>query len=529
MTEIFYLFFSLSYLIYVFRKLAKDIHMLQLNSYSTVRYIKWIRNNPSKIFLLTNIAPFLSLISLFSRSIPSIFAFSSAIYLILSISRKNSIHKKPLVYTNRVKRLFFSILASLCCAFFFTIAIHFTLQTSIIIIVATSLLSSFSFLLVIYGNLLNMPIERLIGYYYYRDARKIIRNSKILPIGITGSYGKTSTKHILYKILSDSYNVLMTPESYNTTMGVVKTIRNCLKPIHEIFLVEMGARNRGDIKEICNLIKPRVGIITTIGEQHLETFRNIERIILTKYELIEALPENGTAFLNMDNKYIAQFPKPPKLKQCICYGMNFEGELDYRLSDLKVNSKGSSFKISKKDGTKVHFQTKLLGKYNAYNIIASVAVASELGMNLERISGIVRRVKPIPHRMELKSGLNNVTVIDDSFNSNPLGCQMALETVASMEESPKVLITPGMVELGEKEYEFNKNFGLMAAEVFDYIILVGAKRTQAIKDGLNQLNYPISKYSVVNNLNEAVAQLRQIMKPGGVVLFENDLPDTYDE
>ena len=144
----------------------------------------------------------------------------------------------------------------------------------------------------------------MISHGYVKDARRILESMPGLTvIGITGSYGKTSTKNFLHSLLSVKYNVLMTPESYNTTMGVVRTVRERLRPTHQVFIVEMGAKNPGDIREICDLVRPKYGMITSIGEQHLETFKTLDNIIKTKFELADAIPRRD-CLLNLDNRYI---------------------------------------------------------------------------------------------------------------------------------------------------------------------------------------------------------------------------------
>ena len=135
--------------------------------------------------------------------------------------------------------------------------------------------------------------------WYINDAKKIIKNCPdLLVIGITGSFGKTSVKYFLDELLSVKYNVLKTPGNFNTTLGVVKTIRSSLRATHDIFLCEMGAKNIGDIKEICDIVHPKMGIITSVGEMHLESFKSIENVRKTKFELADSLPENGKIFLN---------------------------------------------------------------------------------------------------------------------------------------------------------------------------------------------------------------------------------------
>jgi len=345
-------------------------------------------------------------------------------------------------------------------------------------------------------------------------------------IGITGSFGKTSTKYILSKILAEKFNVLMTPESYNTAMGVTKVIRTDLKPIHEVFIVEMGAKQPGDIKELCELTSPQFGILTAIGEQHLDTFKNIEGVKRTKHELVESLPTQGIAFLNGDNEHIRTLPKTAVRK--VYYGIANEN-LDYTASNIQMTEMGSTFTVRQQNGDLLTLQTPLLGKYTIYNILAAVAVACELKIDVKIIGYAVKNLEAVPHRLQLKRTAQGITIIDDAFNSNPVGSRLALDVLYGITGHQKILVTPGMVELGSREYELNKEFAIYAAKMCDYIILVGRKQTVPLQDGLKSVNYPDTKYYVAKDLNDANQHLQTLTRTGDVILFENDLPDTYNE
>jgi UDP-N-acetylmuramoyl-tripeptide--D-alanyl-D-alanine ligase len=390
-------------------------------------------------------------------------------------------------------------------------------------------LNIFVILATLLCNTLNKPFEDAINLYYYKDAQKKIKEMKsLIVIGVTGSYGKTSTKHVLHKILSKRFNVLMTPESYNTTMGNIKTIRMNLKPTHEIYISEMGAKNIGDVEEICDLVSPNFGVLTSIGPQHLESFKTIENVKKAKFELIEAVPEAGVGFMNIDDENIQTLPSPKC--RVVSYGID-NLKADFRAENIKFSSRGASFQVVKPDGSRAEFQTKLLGKHNIYNILSGVALATELGMELDTIAYAVRDLEAVEHRLQLKPMVlgNGVTMIDDAYNSNPVGSKMALEVLSQMDSNKKIMVTPGMIELGEQEYELNKAFGTYAADACDYVILVGTKQTKPIQEGLKEKNFDESKLFVVPNLDEAFKQLRTIASEGSVVLFENDLTDDYNE
>ena len=501
--------------------------MFQLNSYMAERYLKWLGSNFIKKIPFIELLPIIFFVFAVLGNFTLLYIALILSYPALFWLHKAKEEKKKLVYTSRVKRLIITVAIIFGLCFVYVQHEYLYLFANIWFLLSVLLFSQFTFIVVLLANIINLPVEKIIQNYYYHDARKMMINSSNLKvIGVTGSYGKTSTKYFLRKILSEKYNVLMTPESYNTLMGVTVTIRKMLKPIHDIFIVEMGAKKPGDIKEICDLVKPSIGLLTSIGEQHQETFQNLHNVQRTKFELIDSLPDSGYAFLNMDDHNIRSFDRPRGAKY-VFFGLEAAG-LNYWVEDIKVDSGGSSFSLVKDDGRKIQCQTKLLGKHNIYNILAAASVAAELGVDFEKIAYAIKRLEPIPHRLELRYR-DNLTIIDDAFNANPVGAKMALEVLDQISGTKKIIITPGIVELGAQDYEINYNLGIEISKVCDYIILVGPKRTKPIQDALIKAGCPQDKYFVAGNLTEAVSQMNKIAEKGSVILFENDLPDNYNE
>ena len=499
-----------------------SVHFFQLNSYRFDTHTKWIRENSRK-YLTHNIISVLMLIVVFIPMNPMVKAIALEVLFIISLpTEKPKKAKKPLVYTARVKRMLFTTALVVIAALVPTTIIGISNAHETYPLFAMVLIYTLAPYIILLSNLINKPVELSINQYYTNDAKKMLKacpNLKI--IGITGSYGKTSVKYYLTTLLKSKYNVLMTPESYNTPMGVVKTIRGSLKATDEIFVCEMGAKWVGDIKELCDIVHPHHGIITSIGPQHLESFKTLDAIKGTKFELADALPEGGMLFLNGDDENIDSYKGDRKH---ISYSLD---NGDYSAFDIAVSERGTTFKVKAPDGEVQEFSTKLIGRHNVLNIVGAIAVSHKMGIALKDLRSAVRKLEGVPHRLQL-SDKGNMTIIDDAYNSNPSGTKAALEAL-SLFNGYKILVTPGMVELGSKQDELNREFGQNAADVCDYVVLVGAKQAVPIKAGLLDKNYDESKIYVASDINEALTHVYAINSQGKkkIVLLENDLPDNY--
>ena len=483
------------------------MHMFQLNSYFLKKYVNWMKVNIKKILLRSINIIIPTLILLFNNNIARII---SIIILAISIlaNLPKSKAKIPLKFTNRVIRMFITqaILITIICI----ISNNY---------ITFGVLNIIAFGLCIIANIINYPIEYGIRKHYINDAKKILKNMpNLIVIGVTGSYGKTSVKNFLVKTLSAKYEVLTTPKNYNTTMGVVKTIREELKPIHQIFVCEMGATKIGDIKEICDIVNPKFGVITSIGPQHLESFKTIENIIKTKFELYDSVNKNGgITFLNYDNEYLAKQNR----SNTLAYGINNE-KLDYNAYNLKSSSQGLSFSINNVD-----FKTKLIGRHNIVNITGAIAVANYLEIPLDRLVPRVREFKSVEHRLQLISK-GNLNIIDDAYNSNPVSSKSAIDTLSEF-DGTKIIVTPGLIELGGDEEKYNFEFGEYMCDVCDYIFLVNSTISKYVLNGINSKKYNNDKIFMVNSPQEAVMQITNFgLNDKITVLLENDLPDNYN-
>lgn len=528
-----------------------NLHMFQLNGYKNNEQRSWIRKNMRKQLLLifSGVAGVFLMIFQADWLKIALCLYWLIVIRYYSYLKKNNA-KKRLVFTKRVQRLIITDLIlnlMMIAAVFYFLGYHYLPGTMGILIPLQAVL-------LIPVNVINRPIEKAVNQYFINDAKKKLKQaSGLTVIGVTGSYGKTSVKFYLQALLQGRFHVLVTPESYNTPMGVVKTIRESLQPTHEIFVCEMGARYVGDIKEICEIVHPAHGVITSIGPQHLETFGGMEQIVDTKFELADALPEGGFLFLNGDNERIVERSKryhrveagnegtfkddlSEESKQkgqktltgdrkIVFYRNQAAGE-GYQAGNLHLSQLGTEFDVTAPDGETETFQTRLVGEHNVINIIGAIAVAHTLGIPLRELKVPVRRLQPIPHRMQmLEQG--NVTIVDDAYNSNPVGSKAAVETLA-MFDGIRILITPGMVELGKEEDSYNYKFGTYAAKCCDYILLVGREHVRPIQKGALESGFDENRCLIYDNLKDALAYAYGIKGEGHkYILLENDLPDNY--
>lgn len=500
------------------------MHMFQLNSYHASSQFKWIGANFGNVLLRHIFAlgatAYMIIDFMNNGAIAASTLFIAAALLcfgLVFLSSKPA--KKKLVFTPRVIRMCITS-AVLYGAFCALMMIFF--GGTLVLAAALPLWQIFSLFMPLLANLINHPIEVGVNRHYINDAKRIINGlPNTTVIGITGSYGKTSTKFYLQKLLSARYNVLMTPESYNTTMGVVKTIRGSLNATHDIFICEMGAKGVGEIKEICDIVHPKHSMITSIGPQHLESFKSLDNIIKTKFEIADCITD-GTVFLNFDNEYIKNHEID---KNIVSYGL--DGGKDFYADNISVSEKGTTFTVHTSNNQEQTFTTRLIGAHNVENVVGAISVAATLGIPLSELVIPVKRLECVPHRMEINVHENSV-IIDDAFNSNPSGAKAALETL-KLFDGVRILVTPGMVELGEKEYELNKELGAAAADCCDYAILVGEKQAVPINEGLIGAGFDREYLKIVGSLNEGL-EIVNLINTGGrkkIILLENDLPDNY--
>lgn len=519
--------------IYMILNFKHDIQMLQQNSYRPERYWRWLRiGDISSTWRMVDVA---MLFLLFAANLLPFQVASLLIAIVcvtkgfIILSRK---YKKPLVFTKRVWRIYCltaliaigAVVPVAICTAGKTYGYYLGFQIALFVILGIAI---FSWVVVMLSVFILMPVEKHINNKYRNDAIRILKGiPELKVVGITGSYGKTSTKHYLHRILSEQFETLMTPGSYNTPMGVIRTVREMMKPYTQVFICEMGAKQKGDIKEICDMVNPDAGIITAVGPMHLETFKSIENVQSTKFELVDAIPAEGFVVVNNDFEYCAN--RKVDNTQCIRYASSNTDKADYKAVDIKYNADGTVFTVVDPSGKEMEFRTQLVGECNVSNLMAAIIVALKLGVPEEKIRYAVSRIAQVEHRLSIARTPGGITIIDDAFNSNPSGAKMAVDVLAQFTEGKRIIVTPGMIELGDRQYELNKALGRYIGENVDIAIIVSRYNRDALMEGLGESRLPKESVHIVDSFKEAQQLLSGIMKNGDTILYENDLPDAFE-
>lgn len=513
------------------------------------RFFRWLRRAPRHLlpkralgawFLGTAIA--LVLGEAPNSALPLLIMLVAALFAV-SPEREQEI-KKPLVHTGRVKRMLAA--AAICAALaqgasFATATKAFggleLLQISSIAIAASGfILFSLAPIWLILGDLILQPYERYRRQRYLSGARSVLNAIQPKIIGITGSYGKTTTKDFLRDILSLRYRTYATPKSYNTLMGISLAINRDLVDDYrtEYFVSEMGAYVPGEIDRICGLTPPDVAIVTEIGPQHLERFGSLENVMRAKYEIIKNLKEDGVGVFNWDNAFIREMIAKghPKTQLSVSRELNLDEarreNLTWIATDTEESLHGLRFTVTNvASGEQARFSTPVMGEHNITNLLLCVAVAFHEGIPLRDIGMRISTLKPAESRLVRQTTASGITIINDAYSANPKGIVSALKVLGMHKDGKRLLITPGMIELGDLQDQENRKLGVLACEYATDIILIGRQQTKPIFEGIQSTGYDMARVQVYKTLAESVAWYQQNLRANDTVLFLNDLPDTY--
>ncbi len=521
------------------------MHVYQQEEYDTERLLGWIWKNKAfdkrlslMILLICGLYYFVAPL-FFDYVAPVFFNFALLLFMAIATAlekdpRKDS--KKKLVATNRAKQIFFpayvlSIMAATWC--------FLPIMPMPWIWIVNIHLIPFTILLI---NLLLMPFENAKQRRFWNEAHNKVLDAQPTVIGITGSFGKTSVKHILGHILKTQADTLVTPGSVNTPMGISRIIREELEPDHKYFIVEMGAYGHGSIERLCKLVPPDMGIITAIGHAHYERFKSLEAVAETKYELAESIIARGGQMIVHERTLRFDHTRTMKEEHeshfIVCgetadvdtskkTGKSYLKKGDLEIQQIIQNTKGLEVRFNWKN-VQYNVECPLYGIHHGHNIVLAFIAAFELGVTSADIQSAMLSVPQIEHRLEVRKQSGGLTIIDDAYNSNPIGFQSALGLLSHMGSGGrKILITPGMVELGKIHNEAHKSIGKYAGEICDIAIVVKGKRIPTFVEGFKETG--ASKImEQVESFDEAQKWIAKNKQDGDVVLIENDLPDIYE-
>ena len=537
---------SIIWLIGAWLRIKRQARFFQIEEYMSARYLRWLLGRRSRWLpmrpLLAGLAG-MALAAWLGDSSLTLVAGAATIAAIVAVWPPDQGEiKKPLALTSRVKRLLVcaGLLALAALGISQIMLALFEGGDELALVVGSACLGLACFLLapwwLVAGNALAQPIEALIRRHYLRQAAGTLRRLEPTVIGITGSYGKTTTKHFLRDILGARYHVYATPKSYNTLMGISLAINRDLADDFrtEFFISEMGAYVEGEIARICQLTPPHIAIITEIGPQHLERFGSLDNIRKAKYELVKQLPPDGLAVFNWDNPYIRAMAEQgyPNRRITVSRDLNLEQArdqgIDWIACEIQESLEGLAFRAwHVPSGQSVEVAAGVMGAHNISNLLLCIALAHELRMALRDIASRVRSLRPAESRLVAETSPAGITIINDAYSANPAGVVSALKVLGMHEGGRRLLITPGMVELGELQASENHKLGVLAARYATDIILVGQAQTAPIQAGLMAAEFDGQRLHVTATLQEAVSWYERHLQAGDAVLFLNDLPDTY--
>ncbi|GLS19080.1 hypothetical protein GCM10007874_20970 [Labrys miyagiensis] len=515
----------LGFIPFAWKRFLTYLHIFQQEEYDAGRFLHWLFYN---VVFDTRVSLAVVVLSAMSKLYPApvfILAFFIAVIFLIMARRERDPRqtgKKKLAMTQRATRI-------LRVAFALVLALGLIgVGFGVAPVWVVALVQLIPFALVAAVKILQ-PGENRIQQGFWNEAHDKLKRLAPVIVGVTGSYGKTSTKHILGHLLESAGSALITPGSVNTTMGIARIVREQLEPYHRLFVVEMGAYGPGSIERLCRLAPPDIAVVTAVGAAHYERFKSLDTVAKTKFELpAAAIARSGKAIINdavLVFKDAKDFTDAHRASMVLVG--NGEG------SEAKIHSV-----IQGKDGLTVSLSylgkdytlsAPLYGLHHGGNMAIAFVTALAMGIDPEIAEIAMRSTPQIKHRLEVKRQADGTVIVDDAYNSNPAGFASALEILPLLvgEGGRRILVTPGMVELGAAHAEEHRKIGTKAAETVDILLAVAPDR---IRDLVQAYKAAKPDGEVVACASFAAAQtwMGANLQAGDVVLLENDLPDLYE-
>jgi UDP-N-acetylmuramoyl-tripeptide--D-alanyl-D-alanine ligase len=519
----------IGFIVFTARRLLTYLHLFQQEEYDNPRFLAWLWRERAfdRRLSLVLLAVLAAEVLLQGWALPSgvfvavVGVACAALAIFERDPRKTG--KKPLAMTTRAKRIY-GIALTLCAVL--GIAAALATEFVLVWIIAVQLVP----LTLIGANLLLAPFEARVQRRYWDEAHEKLRRLDPVVIGITGSYGKTSVKHILGHVLETAAPTLITPGSVNTAMGIARVVRERLQPHHRYFVVEMGAYGIGSIGRLCALTPPKLGIITAIGKAHYERFKSLEAVAQAKFELAEAARDNGgTVIVAADT---LEFARPREFLERHRDHVVMVGDGDtanLTIKSLHQEPDGIVAWVTWRGGA-YELRAPLFGLHQGRNVALAFAAACSLGMAPEDVVASLKSTPQIAHRLEVKRQGDGTIVIDDAYNSNPVGfaSALALLDVLQRPDGRRILVTPGMVELGSEHEAEHARIGRLAAAHVDVLVAVAPHRVAPL---VHAFSAAAPRREVIScaGFAEARGWLDRTLGGQDVVLIENDLPDLLEQ
>ena len=524
---------------FLFVRTRRFLHILQLEEYYTRSYLQWLHHHFDRYLRPRHALTALMTAILVTRVIGDglfLVASSGLLWVLFAPSgvfdTAQAKPVKPLVMTARARRILVTSLALTTAIVALCIGLGLLAgerEAMVAGVVATTALTLFAGHVVLAANLMLWPYEERSRRRFQRMAEEKLRVRSPKVIAVTGSAGKTTTKELIAHMLAARYRVLRTPSSFNTPMGISRTVNDALTD-QDYFVVEMGAYTKGEIAKLCRLVGGAdISVITTVNAQHLERFGSLEKTAEAKFEIVEGLKPGGTAVLNFDVPAVRMHAANHPGLDILTFGIESD---DVRLRATAVREQEGGIEVDLTvDGESAMVRTPLLGRHNAGNVLAAIGVGLKCGLDLPYMAAALRTARPPEHRLQPMTLPTGGIYLDDGYNGNPQGIIGALEVLGAYAPKRRIVITPGLIEMGKDRAQYHEAIGRAAAGNVDVAFLVGPKQTADIRRGMLAAGFPEANVRTVRNLMEARDQVTAMggWDAGSVVLVANDLPDQFNE
>jgi len=510
---------------FAWKRLLTYLHIFQQEEYDGPRFLRWMFRSGS---IDTRASGAIIVLALLSKLVPApavVLAFFLAVVFVVCAYREadpRKVGKKKLAMTQRATRIVRLAFALLLVPGLIGVAL--ALHPAWIIV----LVQAVPFALVAAVKILQ-PQENRIQQGFWNEAHEKLKRLAPVIVGVTGSYGKTSTKHILGHLLESAGSALITPGSVNTPMGIARIVRERLEPYHRHFVVEMGAYGPGSIERLCRLAPPDIAVVTAVGPAHYERFKSLDAVARTKFELpAAAIARDGKAIINDAVLAFADARRFTDAHRAAMVLVGQGAESDAKVLGVTQGKDGLTVQLTYQ-GADYTLSAPLYGLHHGGNMALAFVTALAMGIDAETALIAMKSTPQISHRLEVKRQADGTVIVDDGYNSNPAGFASALELLPLLVsgEGRRILVTPGMVELGEAHAEEHRKLGTKAAQTVDILLAVAPGRIRDFIDAY-KAGKPGGTVVECAAFADAQAWMAANLKAGDVILIENDLPDLYE-